>query len=240
MTFDAYASGPADATSPLAFETELGFQVTLTKATMHVGAVYLTATAANLSSQDSSCIEPGRYLAEVPGPADVNLLSAAPQAFSVRGDGSVDVAVTGELWPTGGDINATDDSTEVLALEGTATRGGMSWPFEATVTIGENRTKPTSNPALPGLNPICKRRIVVVSPIQTPIVAGKSLYVRVDPRELVRLVDFSQLDLVQTTPSPLYQVPDSDTADTAGAAAGRDLFTGILTAGSSAFDFTFH
>jgi hypothetical protein len=248
VTFNAYASGPADAASPLVFDTGTGFHVTLTTATMHIGAVYLTATPANLSSQDTSCIEPGRYLAEVPGGVDVDLLSPAPQAFAVQGDGSIDVAVTGEIWLTNGDVNDPDDSreladggttAEVVTLAGIAARAGSSWPFEASVTIGDNRLKPVSDPALPGLNPICKRRIVVVSPIDTPVRAGSALYVRVDPRALVRLVDFSELDLVQSTPTPLYQIPDSDDSPTTGATAGRNLLTGILTAGTSSYSFTF-
>ncbi len=243
VTFTAYASGPADAASPLTFDTPAGFHVTLTSAAMHIGAAYLTTTPQNVSSVNTSCIEPGQYIAEVPGGVDVNLLSAAPQPFSVPGDGTVGRALSGEIWLTGGAINATIDTTKVVRLEGTATRDGSTWPFDASVTIGANRTKPVGDPSLPGLNPICKRRIVQVSPIDAAVVAGASLYVRVDPRGWFDSVDFSALDLVQTTPSTLYEIPDSDQSPTAGAAAGRNLFTGILTgvlpSGSSAIRFTF-
>jgi hypothetical protein len=243
VTFKAYASGPIDAASPLAFDTGMGFHVTLTTATMHIGAVYLTASTPNPGSQNTSCIEPGQYITEVPYPADVDLLSSAAQPFSGQGDGSVNVALTGEVWLTGGDINAPNDTTKVVKLKGTASRSGSSWPFEATVTIGANRTKPVSDPSQPGLNPICKRRILVISPIDTPVVAGASLYVRVDPRGWFNEVDFSQLDLIQTTPSVLYQIPDDDNSPTTGAAAGRNLFTGILTgvlpSGANPITFSF-
>ncbi|MDP9150931.1 MAG: hypothetical protein M3O36_13455 [Myxococcota bacterium] len=244
VKFSAYASGPPDATSPLAFDTRTGFHVTLTTASMHIGAVYLTTTPQNVGSVSTSCIEPGQYLGEVPGGADVDLLSSMAQPFSVQGDGSVGVALSGEVWLTGGDINAANDSTKVVTLRGTATRGSGVWPFRAQVTLGANRTRPVSDPAQPGLNPICKRRIVQVSPIDTPIVAGASLYVRVDPRGWFNSVDFSQLDRVQSTPSPLYEIPDSDSSSTAGATAGRNLLTGILTSalpsGASAVSFGFH
>jgi hypothetical protein len=243
VKFDAFASGPPDARSPLVFDTRTGFHVTLTSATTHIGAVYLTSSPANTSSQNTSCIEPGQYIAEVPGGVDVNLLSPMPQLFSVRGDGSMDTARTGEVWLTGGDINAVDDTTQVVALEGTATRRGSSWPFTATVTIGSDRAKAVSDPAQPGLNPICKRRIIVVSPIETPVVAGASLYVRIDPRGWFNSLDFSQLDLIQAIPAPLYQIPNSDNSSTTGAAAGRNLLTGILTgvlpSGASAITFEF-
>ena len=130
-----------------------------------------------------------------------------------------------------------------VELGGTASRGASVWPFEASVTIGANRAKPVTDPSQPGLNPICKRRIVVVSPIDTPIVGAASLYVTVDPRGWFNSVDFSQLDLVQTSPSPLYQIPDSDNSGTTGAVAGRNLLTGILTgvlpSGASAISFAF-
>lgn len=242
VTFNAYASGPADSTSPLVFETPQGFHVELRTVTMHIGAVYLTTTPENQSSLNTSCIEPGQYVGEVPGGVDVNLLSAAPQPFSVQGDGSVDVARTGEIWLTGGDINAATDATKVVILQGTAARGGASWPFDATVTISANRTKPAGDPSQPGLNPICKRRIVQVSPIVTPVAAGSSLYVRIDPRGWFNSVDLSTLDIVSASP-PLYEIPDTDTSGTPGEAAGRNFFTGILTgvlpSGQSAYSFTF-
>ncbi|MDP9035006.1 MAG: hypothetical protein M3O50_09370 [Myxococcota bacterium] len=240
----AYASGPPDATSPLAFDTRTGFHVSLRTASMHIGAVYLTTTPQNVGSGSTSCIEPGQYIAEVPGGADVDLLSSVAKPFAVQGDGSVGLARTGEVWLTGGNVNAVDDSTKVVVLQGTATRGGNAWPFRAQVTIGSNRSRPVTDPAQPGLNPICKRRIVQVSPIATSIVAGASLYVRVDPRGWFNSVDFSQLDLVQSTPSRLYEIPDSDSSGTAGATAGRNLLTGILTSalpsGASAFSFDVH
>jgi hypothetical protein len=243
VTFDAYASGPSDATSPLVFDTQTGFHVTLATATLHIGAVYLTTSPQNESSANTSCIEPGQYVAEVPDGADVDLLSPAAQAFSAQGDGSVAVATTGEIWLTGDDINAAQDPTKIVVLKGTASRAGSSWPFEATVTIGDNRAKPASDPSQPGLNPICKRRIAEVSPIRTSILAHASLRVRVDPRGWFNSVDFSQLDEVQTTPTPLYRIPDSDSSGTTGATAGRNLFTGILTgvlpSGQSAYSFSF-
>jgi hypothetical protein len=239
ITFDAYGAGPADAASPLVFDTETGFHVELTTATLHIGAVYLTATAGNPGSQNTSCIEPGQYLAEVTGAADVNLLSPTPQPFAVQGDASIDVARTGEIWLTGGDINAPADPTKIVTLAGTASRGGQSWPFEATVTIGDNRSKPIDDPAQPGLNPICKRRIVQVSPIDTRIKGGASLVVRVDPRAWFNLADFSQLDVVQTTPTTLYQFPDSDDDAKTGAALFTGILTGVLPSGQSAYSFSF-
>jgi len=242
VSFPAYASGPADAMVPLTFTTAGGFQVALTTATMHIGAVYVTDSAPNPSSQNTSCIEPGRYIAEVAGPVDVNLLSAAPQPFSVMGTGTVDVAQTAEIWLTGGDINAQNDSTEVVTVAGTATRGSTVIPFSAKVTIGDNRLKRVSDVSQPGLNPICKRRIVQVSPLNTSVADRSALYVRVDPRGWFNSVDFTTLELAPTEP-PSFEIPDDDFDTGSGADAGRNFFTGILTgvlpSGVSAYSFQF-
>jgi hypothetical protein len=242
VSFPAYAAGPPDATSPLAFDTSGGYHVSLTTATMHIGAVYLTTSAFGASSASTSCIEPGRYVAEVAGGVDVNLLSPDGQPFSVTGTGTVDQALTGELWLTGGDVTSETDTTPIVTLAGTATRGTESYPFEATVTISSNRTKPVTDPSQPGLNPLCKRRIVQVAPISVDVVAHESLYVRVDPRGWFNSIDFSKLDVESTDP-PLYQIPDSDSSPTAGAVAGRNLLTGILTgvlpSGASTYSFDF-
>ena len=237
VAFPAYAAGPGDATSPLAFDLSSGFHVVLTTATLHLGAVYLTASASKAGSQSTSCVEPGRYVAEVAGSVDVDLLSPDPTPFSVEGSGTADEALTGEIWLTGGDVNDETDPTTLVTLAGTATRGSSTYPFEAKVTISSNRSKPQ-----PGLNPLCKRRIVEVSPIATTVSPGASLVVRVDPRGWFNAIDFSKLDLESTSPA-LYRIPDSDDSGTAGAVAGRNLLTGILTgvlpSGESAYSFTF-
>jgi hypothetical protein len=242
VTFPAYASGPADAAAPLVFDSGRGFHVTLTAVTMHIGAAYVTASVLNQSSQSSSCIEPGRYIAQVPGSADVDLLSPAPQPFLALGSGTSDPSETAEVWLTGGDVNADEDATPVVTIAGTARRGADSYPFEARVTIGGNRKKPVSDPAQPGLNPICKRRIIEVSPVRVRLAPGGALRLRVDPRGWFNSVDFSALDLESSAPL-LYSFPDSDSSGTTGEAAGRSLFTGILTgvlpSGESAYSFTY-
>jgi hypothetical protein len=217
VDFSAFASGPAGASgepgSTHAFEldTPQGYHITLTQGTMHIGAVYLKATVYNPSSaEDPSCID-GLYVAQVPGSIDgLDVLSATPQPFSIAGTGTVNQALTGELWLTGGDVNEPEDPTPIVVVAGTATRGGVTYPFEGTVTIGSNRAVPVTDPSQPGLNPICKRRIVVVPIARVPVVEplpGTALHVTVDPREWFTNLDFSQLDL---TRGPPFQIPDAD------------------------------
>ena len=190
VTFSAAAAGPEDATTTLAFMTDLGWNVTLTQATLHVGAVYLDQSMPVSGSQGTNCILPGTYVAEVVSEIDVDLLSPTPQPFPTSGQGTtIPPALVGQVWLTQGDVNATDQ-TPILVIAGTAEKGGTTMSFKGQVTIGTNRQAPSS---AAGAAPICKEHIV--SPIPTSVEVGTSggLLLRVDPRLLFVNVDFSQL-----------------------------------------------
>src|SRR5207237_6508408 len=97
VTFTAGAAGPADATGgPLAFTSGRGFAVTLTKSRLHVGAIYLNQSRPVSGAQETNCVLPGTYVAEVTSGMDVDLLSASPQIFPVLGDGTTLPASVGE------------------------------------------------------------------------------------------------------------------------------------------------
>lgn len=214
LTFDADAAGPTDAQVGMSFEASHGFHVTLTRAKLHIGAVYLSRAKALPGAQDTGCILPGIYVAQVTQGLDVDLLSPAPQRFPAKGEGTSEQAQTGEVWLTFGDVNAVNDNPPpgqyILDIAGTATKDGASYPFEGHITIGENRAQPVTDPALPSEHPICKERIV--SPIDVDITPwnGGNLLLRVDPRGFFTNVDFSQLKQVSTSP-PSYAFEDSTT-----------------------------
>jgi hypothetical protein len=263
VRFTPYAAGPTDVTTPLLVDgVPNGFQVSLTSVSMRIGAVYLIEGAYNPGSQNTSCIEPGVYAAQVPGGVQVNLLDPSPQEFSVYGNGTADLGQIGEIWLTGGttsspDINAEIDPTPVLTMTGTASRPGESYAFQSTVTISTNRAQPVTDPALPGLNPICKQRIIQFSPIHVQLFQGGSMYVRVDPRGWFHEVDFTTPTCGVDGPTgggtcdglqcvtvgsdgscQLYEIPDTDDS-----AIGQALFTGIqtgvLASGASAYSIDF-
>src|SRR3954463_15637776 len=99
FTFTAAAAGPADADPgrPFTFTTGRGYQVTLTRAKVHLGAVYLNRAQPVSGAQATSCILPGIYVAEVTQGVDVDALSPAPQAFPGEGEAIGDHAVAGEV-----------------------------------------------------------------------------------------------------------------------------------------------
>ena len=223
VSFHVDAAGPADAVDgqPLGFDTGRGWHVELTKATLHIGAVYLDESLPVSGAQDTSCILEGVYAGQETSALDMNVLSPAPQPFGSPGNGTADRAITGEVWLTGGDVNAADDSTTIVDVEGAASRAGSRYPFTASVTIGSNRAVASTNPALPGANPICKQRIVAPIPVDLVPTDGGTLLVRVDPRGWFGDVDFSQMQQTASNPAA-YVIPDDDTTQ-----AGSALFDGV-------------
>jgi len=238
VTFSGEASGPSDASGgPLSFTTGAGADVTLTQARLHLGAVYLNQAVPSSGAAAEPCVSQGSYVAELFGGLDVDLLSPDAVPFPSVGEGTETRARTAEVWLVGGgsdgssDINAADDSTVILAVEGTAEQGGASFPFTAEITIGANRTPKVTNPALPGASPICHQRIV--SPIAVDLMPrnGGKLSLQIDPRPMFDNVDFSKATQIGDQP-PQYQIPDTSEGP------GYALFKGLV-ANYGVYQFNF-
>lgn len=193
VELQAYAAGPADADGSLRFETSLGYRVELTEARLFVGGIYLNRARPTSVSSDTSCSLPGIYVAEVLDGREVDLLSSEPQPFPGSGSATSERALTGEVWLSSGDVNQTSSSTVILRVAGRTERDGRSLTFEGKLTIGQNRSLPVTDAALPGQHPICKQR--VVSPIALDLKPSpdKRLLLRIDPRAMFANVDFATL-----------------------------------------------
>jgi hypothetical protein len=194
VDFPVAAAGAADATAGKPYElvTDRGWHVVLTKATLHVGALYLGQSLPVSGAQNTSCVLPGTYVAQVTTGLDVDLLSPLPQRFPTLGHGTTLQALVGQVWLTGGPIDTAIDATPILIVEGTADRAGDVRPFTGQITISTNRQQQGTTNA--GANTICKQRIV--TPIPTPdltIQHDGGLLLRIDPRFLFVNVDFSAL-----------------------------------------------
>jgi len=211
VTFKAFASGPKDATgAPLTFNNNMGYRVTLTQASLHMGALYLNQQFPIAGAQQTDCILQGVYVGEVLGDVDVDVLSPIPQSFRSVGVGLKREVKTAELWLTGGgDINALTDPTIIAQITGTATKNGTAYPFAGQVTIGHNRQLPPLNPAEPGSNPICKQRIISGLAVQIDLVNNGNLLVQIDPRVWMHNIEFANLPNVNTVESPRYEFLDS-------------------------------
>src|SRR5450432_2886562 len=196
VDFDAAAAGPADAHagSALEFETGLGWQVSLTTARLHVGAVYLDDTKPASGAQPTSCILPGTYVAQVTDGLDVDLLSSAPQKFPTRGHGTTLLALSAQVWLTQGPVDdlVQPANTPILTLVGTATRAADVRPFSAALTISASNRLPNDGTS-EFANPICKQRVVSPIPTSVQVEDQGGLLLRVDPRLLFVNVDFAAL-----------------------------------------------
>jgi hypothetical protein len=233
VSFAVAAAGPADATGgPRELTNGLGWHIVLTRARLHIGAIYLNLSVPTAGAQFTSCILPGIYTAEELTGLDVDVLSPTPQPFPAPGTGTDDAATTAEIWLTGGDVNAKSDLTLIADVAGTADKNGVSVPFSAHVTIGQNRLVPPSDSSQPSQHPICKQRIVTPIRVDIRPQEGGTLLVRVDPDFWFKNVDFALLDQVSTSP-PAYEFPD-DLSTT----PGQNLFNG-LRAASFVYTFTF-
>jgi hypothetical protein len=227
-TFSVVAvGGPTNAT----LDTGSGWHVELSRAHLHVGAVYLNLAVPISGSQATNCILPGIYTAEELDALDVDVLSAERQAFATPGTGTNDEARSGEVWLTGGDINAVSDQTVIADVAGVATRDVMTMPFTATITIsGANRGIPPSDPSLPSQHPICKQRIVSPIAIDLSPHDGGTLVLTVGTHEWFANVDFTEL---VADGSGGFVFPDTNDN-----VASSNLFTG-LRAATATFQFSF-
>ncbi len=215
VTFNAGASGAPDAVKghPYSFDVP-GYRITLTEATLHVGALYLTQSMPTSGGGPASCVPAGTYagvfVGEVRGGGDIDLLDPSVQPLSVTGDGSTIRATTGQVWLTHGDVNASDP-TPVLTLRGSFESAGQDHTFAAAMTIDENRISATKNSNLPGEFQLCTLRIVSGIAVDLTLAQGGTLVLQIDPRALFLGVPLS--DLPACTGSEIDQAERCFTSD---------------------------
>ena len=104
----------------------------------------------------------------------------------------------------------------------------------------------------PGLNPICKQRIVEFGDLNLQLFQGGSLRLTIDPRGWFKQpIDFSTLPSVASNQCTLdqssmvgnaqYCIPDASNlpGGQLGSGQGQNLFNGIFGAGGAAFTLTY-
>jgi hypothetical protein len=235
VDFQVAAVGPADAIAgqPLAFTNSAGWEVVLNQAKLHIGAVFLDESRPISGGQATGCYLTGTYVAQETSALDVDLLNPGLQMFPAKAHGITEpTALIGQVWLTGGDINASTDPTPILVVAGAATKAGASFSFTGTVTISSNRQAATSGAA--GGDPICKARIV--TPIDAVTIQSTGgLLLRIDPRNYFTGVDFSQLPPDATTSRYAF----SDDPSSAGySPTGLQLYTNLHQTAPYVFSWT--
>jgi hypothetical protein len=207
VEFYAAGRGFSDAAvgQPYTFTTAAGVPVTLTRATLHVGALYLTQSVPQAGGGPQPCTLPqtfeGAFVGEVRGEADIDLLNPAPQQIPVIGEGSTIPAATGQVWLlhdsaiTQGTLNGSDNDAgdPILGLEGRFEDATGVHTFSAAITIDATRISAQPNSALPGEVQICQQRIVSGIPVQLTLAQSGTLVVEVDAKPLFNGVPFTDL-----------------------------------------------
>jgi hypothetical protein len=232
VVFPVAAAGPADAVAgqPLSFSSG-GFDIVLTRAQLHVGAVYLDESQSVSGGQATGCYLTGTYVAQETSSLDVDLLEPAARRFPAPALGITDPPpLVGQVWLTGGDVNEASDPTPILVVAGTATsmKDGTVFPFSGTITIGTNRQ---STGSATGGSPICKARIVTPIPARVTLRQTGGLLLRIDPRPLFELVDVSTLP--RDPASGDFVFPDEP-----GVVAAQNLYGNLHSTAPYTFSWT--
>lgn len=206
VTFYAAARGPADAVKgkPYSFAAG-GHQVTLTKAVLHVGALYLVQSCPTSGAGAEPCTLPATYVGEVRGGGDVDMLDPSLQEMHVTGSGTTIPACTGQVWLMHGDVNASSDPLPILTLQGTID-GARS--FSASIPIDQSDQPAPASSALPGENPICQLRIVTPIAAHLTLAQGGTLVLELDPKALFVNANLGELPSPPGCPTDLCFTSD--------------------------------
>jgi len=237
LDFPVAAAGRADAVvgQPLVCADDPAWTVSVTAASLHVGAVYLDQSQPVSGAQSTGCILTGTYVAEELAPLDVDLLSPALQPFPALAHGvTTPPALIGEVWLTRGPIDAVPSSTPVLPIltvAGTATQTatGAAFPFAGSVTIEDDYQSASS---AAGGDSICKKRIVTPIPAAVPFAATGGLLLRIDACRLFTATDFSLLP-AGDAPGTYRFTDDPTAADYAP--TGANLYGNLHSSGPYSF-----
>lgn len=224
--FDAFAAGPADADGALSFTNDRGYAVTLSRASLTVGPVYLDAAAPSgvidrgtgarfrvpslfgVRAAHAHGGDAGRVVAEVLSQLTVELTRGEPARFPTRGTAVGEPARALRLMflpPPGVAPEATKTPQPTLVVEGRATGvDGAGSPvdvaFRGALLLDDTWLGSTA-PGTAGYESIVDLRTVSGVRADVHPTDGGSLLLRVDPRALLAGCDFSTLSSNPLDPS---------------------------------------
>lgn len=209
--FQASAAGvERDASAPFVFENARGWTITLTKANVTIGPIYLNVAPAiagttawwhkaplgiRSAKADDSHLADGRQVGEVLARLTVDALSPSLVPFAGAGTIVEEQVRTTEiwLWPPPQITPETvkiDDPT--LDVAGEATRGADRVRFRGTLVLDEAWTT-DAQPGERSAQPVSDLRKVRGVPSVFVPSEGGELRIRIDPRPLFRGAEFTNL-----------------------------------------------
>lgn len=212
FAFEARAAGTPrtdGATSgPLTFDSETGWSITLRRANVTLGPVYLNVIAPlwtgaidrpswikTAHANGESHLDSGRVVGEVLGQIAFDALSSSEVAFPTRGTITDEEVRTVDLWfyPRPGIApDTTKIDTVALDVAGEATKGADDVRFRGTLVL-DDTWLPATQPGEPGGQTILGVRQVRGIPADFVPTEGGHLTLRFDVRACFRGADFASL-----------------------------------------------
>lgn len=194
FAFEARAAGAprADgaASGAFTFDNETGWSITLRRANVTLGPVYL-----NVIAPRESRLESGRVVGEVLGQIAFDALSPTEVPFPTRGTITDDEVRTVDLWfyPRAGVApETTKIDTVALDVAGEATKGADDVRFRGTLVL-DDAWLPAVQPGEPGGQTILTVRQVRGIPADFIPTEGGHLTLRFDVKACFRGADFASL-----------------------------------------------
>jgi len=206
IPFEAFAGGTSEAARP--FVNAKGFEVTLRRADLVFGPIYLnviaprqgiTAGLMGLLEREAFAagedhLGSGRVVGEVLGQVRVDALNDALVPFPVPGVATNEGVRTADVWffpPIGQDPD-TPNVPPALVVEGTAARGGRTVAFRGALVFDETWLPEAAIASREARTLADIRRVRGIAAQFVPDDGGR-LVVRFDVRALFRGADFDAL-----------------------------------------------
>ncbi len=243
--FTARAAGATrddgQASGPLTFTNELGWTVTLTKATVTLGPVYLNVVAPlrgawfgvpwvkTAHADGASHLETGRVVGEALGQVTFDALSEAPVPFPVRGTITSDEVRTLDVWfyPAPGVApETTKIATIAVDVAGEAVRGTDDVKFRGALVLDDSWL-PSAQPGQTGVATITSVRQVRGIPAAFRPTANGTLTLRLDPKRCFRGADFGNLDASPVDPDGTKVLVQGKTATATTDQVMTNLYQGL-------------
>ena len=218
--FEFLASAGGQAQAAQSFVNQRGWSITLSRAELSVGPVYLNAVAplrsdgvafwsrlvppASAAGEDH--LQSGRVLGEVLGRVTFDALSPVLVPFNVPGSATSEQVRTADVWlypPPGFGPEATKNIPASLRVAGVALRGAERVAFRGELTI-DDTWLPEALPGSRASRTVLSLRQVRGLPSTFLLRAGGRLELRVDARALFRGADFAALESSQRASDGTY------------------------------------
>jgi hypothetical protein len=210
FAFDARAGGALrDTSQPLTFTTETGWTITLSKANVTVGPIYLNVIAPlrdetttslrwfgiKRALGDDAHLGDGRKVGEVLAEVTFDALSPELVPFPIQGTITQEQIRTAEIWlwpPPGKAPEAVKIDTPAVDVAGVAVRGDARVPFRGALILNDAWTT-DAKPGERSAQPVTELRKVRGVPSSFFPTEGGNLEIRFDVRSLFRGADFANL-----------------------------------------------